>query len=81
MNKLNKLNIYNYILKIMNQETLNKVDKSIELLKEVYEYELMNGGDRHDFRLISLLDVIKKVASWRKRCNLSTNSCSRLAKW
>ena len=65
----------------MKQENLEKIDKSIELLKEVYENELMNGGNRHDFRLTNLLDIIKKVASWRKRCNLSTNSCSRLAKW
>lgn len=59
----------------MKQENLDKIDKSIELLKEAYETELMNGGNRHDFRLTSLLDIIKKVASWRKRCNLSTNSC------
>lgn len=65
----------------MKQENLDKIDKSIELLKEVYETELMNGGNRHDFRLTSLLDIIKKVASWRKRCNLSTNSYYRLAKW
>ena len=65
----------------MKQDNLEKIDKSIELLKEVYETELMNGGKRHDFRLTSLLEIIKKVASWRKRCNLSTNSCSRLAKW
>lgn len=65
----------------MKQENLDKIDNSIELLKEVYENELMNGGNRHDFRLTSLLDIIKKVASWRKRCNLSTNSYYRLAKW
>ena len=65
----------------MKQENLDKIDKSIELLKEVYEDELMNGGNRHDFRLTSLLEIIKKVASWRKRCNLSTNSYYRLAKW
>lgn len=65
----------------MKQENLDKIDKSIELLKEVYEDELMNGGNRHDFRLTSLLEIIKKVASWRKRCNLSTNSYSRLVKW
>jgi len=65
----------------MKQDNLDKIDKSIKLLKEVYETELMNGGNRHDFRLTSLLEIIKKVASWRKRCNLSTNSCSRLAKW
>lgn len=65
----------------MKQENLDKIDKSIELLKEVYETELMNGGNRHDFRLTSLLDIIKKVASWRKRCNLSTNYGSRLARW
>lgn len=59
----------------MKQDNLDKIDKSIKLLKEVYETELMNGGNRHDFRLTSLLDIIKKVASWRKRCNLSTNSC------
>ena len=65
----------------MKQENLERIDKSIELLKEVYETELMNGGNRHDFRLTSLLEIIKKVASWRKRCNLSTNSYYRLAKW
>ena len=65
----------------MKQENLDKIDKSIELLKDVYETELMNGGNRQDFRLTSLLEIIKKVASWRKRCNLSSNSCSRLAKW
>ena len=65
----------------MKQENLEKIDKSIELLKEAYEDELMNGGDRHDFRLTSLLDIIKKVASWRKRCNLSANYGSRLVKW
>lgn len=65
----------------MKQDNLDKIDKSIKLLKEVYETELMDGGNRHDFRLTSLLEIIKKVASWRKRCNLSTNSCSRLAKW
>ncbi len=65
----------------MKQENLDKIDKSIELLKDVYETELMNGGNRHDFRLTSLLEIIKKVASWRKRCNLSTKSCYRLAKW
>ena len=65
----------------MKQDNLDKIDKSIKLLKEVYETELMNGGNRHDFRLTSLLEIIKKVASWRKRCNLSTNSYYRLAKW
>lgn len=44
----------------MKQENLEKIDKSIELLKEVYETELMNGGKRHDFRLTSLLEIIKK---------------------
>lgn len=65
----------------MKQENLDKIDKSIELLKEVYETELMNGGNRHDFRLTSLLEIIKKVASWRKRCNLQTKTYSRLVKW
>lgn len=81
MNKLFELNIYNYNFKIMKQENLDKIDKSIELLKEVYETELMNGGNRHDFRLTSLLDIIKKVASWRKRYDLQTKTYSRLVKW
>ena len=65
----------------MKQENLDKIDNSIELLKEVYENELMNGGNRHDFRLTSLLDIIKKVASWRKRYHLQTKTYSRLVKW
>ena len=65
----------------MKQENLNKIEECINILKEVYDSEISDGANRHDFRLVTLLEIIKKVASWRKRCNLSTNSCSRLAKW
>lgn len=65
----------------MTQESLNKADYCIELLKEIYEEEILDGANRHDFRLVSLLEMIKKIASWRKRCNLTTSYGSRLAKW
>lgn len=75
------LNIYNNKNNNMTQETLNKADYCIELLKEIYEEEILDGANRHDFRLVSLLEIIKKIASWRKRCNLTTNYGSRLVKW
>ncbi len=65
----------------MKQENLNKIEECINILKEVYESEISDGANSHDFRLVTLLEIIKKVASWRKRCNLSTNSYYRLAKW
>lgn len=65
----------------MKQENLNKIEECINILKEVYDSEISDGANHHDFRLVTLLEIIKKVASWRKRCNLSSNSCFRLAKW
>lgn len=65
----------------MKQENLNKIEECINILKEVYDSEISDGANRHDFRLVTLLEIIKKVASWRKRCNLSSNYGSRLAKW
>ena len=81
-NKLFALNIYNNKKnKDMTQESLNKADYCIELLKEIYEEEILDGANRHDFRLVSLLEIIKKIASWRKRCNLTTNYGFRRVKW
>jgi len=65
----------------MKQENLNKIEECINILKEVYDSEISDGANRHDFRLVTLLEIIKKVASWRKRCNLSSNYGSRLVKW
>lgn len=65
----------------MKQENLNKIDECINILKEVYDSEISDGANHHDFRLVTLLEIIKKVASWRKRCNLSSNYGSRLVKW
>lgn len=65
----------------MKQENLNKIEECINILKEVYDSEISDGANRYDFRLVTLLEIIKKVASWRKRCNLSSNSCFRLARW
>ena len=65
----------------MKQENLNKIDECINILKEVYDSESSDGANHHDFRLVTLLEIIKKIASWRKRCNLSTSSYYRLVKW
>lgn len=65
----------------MKQENLNKIEECINILKEVYDSEISDGANHHDFRLVTLLEIIKKVASWRKRCNLSSNYGSRLVKW
>lgn len=65
----------------MKQENLNKIEECINILKEVYDSEISDGANRHDFRLVTLLEIIKKIASWRKRCNLSTSSYYRLVKW
>lgn len=43
-NKLLMLNIYNNKNNNMTQETLNKADYCIELLKEIYEEEILYGG-------------------------------------
>lgn len=65
----------------MKQENLNKIEECINMLKEVYDSEILDGANHHDFRLVTLLEIIKKIASWRKRCNLSTSSYYRLVKW
>lgn len=65
----------------MKQENLNKIEECIDILKEVYNSEISDGANHHDFRLVTLLEIIKKIASFSPRCNLSTNSCFRLAKW
>lgn len=65
----------------MKQENLNKIDECINILKEVYYSEISDGANHHYFRLVTLLEIIKKIASWRKRCNLSTSSYYRLVKW
>lgn len=65
----------------MKQENLNKIEECINILKEVYDSEISDGANHHDFRLVTLLEIIKKIASWRKRCNLSTSSYYRLVKW
>lgn len=51
----------------MKQENLNKIEECINILKEVYDSEISDGANRHDFRLITLLEIIKKSCILEKK--------------